>query len=97
MKKRYLFLHGICCILLMACTCIGQSTMTKSDFPEQGFSIVLPDEPSYGSELRKLGLQPQPFAVLVKNTSRRAVVAFGIRFTKRFDNGHIATSDVISN
>jgi hypothetical protein len=73
--------------------------MTKDDFANQGFSILLPDDPHYEGELQKLELpqnpnprQP-PFSVLVKNTSQRAVVAFGIRFTKRLANGSIATCD----
>ena len=88
---------AVLCILLMIPNCFAQSaTMVKNDFSEQGFSIVLPDDPSYESELRTLGFSssPSPYSVVVKNTSQRGIVAFGMRFTKRFANGHIATSDV---
>jgi hypothetical protein len=76
--------------------------MEKEDFPEHGISIVLPDDPSYGSELERLGFSPSaellpPFSVMVKNASRRVVVAFGVRFTKRYADGHVATSDVGSS
>jgi hypothetical protein len=74
--------------------------MVKEDFFEHGFSIVLPDDPSYGSELQKLGLSGnpgverlRPFSVVVKNTSQRTVVAFGIRWTKRDPAGNVATDD----
>jgi hypothetical protein len=64
--------------------------MTKEDLSEHGFSIILPDDPSYGAELEKLGPSANfraerlgPSSVVVKNTSRRAIVAFGVRFTER--------------
>jgi len=72
--------------------------MTKKDFAHQGFSILLPDDPHYDGELQKLGLPQNPnpeqpsFSVLLKNTSQRAVVAFGIRFTKRLAQGGLRTS-----
>lgn len=91
-------------ILLVISTSIGQSPMIKEDLSEYGFSILLPDDPTFRSELQKLGPSVSataellaPGAALVKNTSQRAVVAFGVRFTKRSDDGHIATSDVIDN
>jgi len=70
--------------------------MVKEDFSEHGFSIILSDDPAFGDELQKLGFStnPSPYSVVVKNTSQRGIVAFGMRFTKRFANGHIATSDV---
>ena len=97
--KHYLFLVKISCIFLMISICAGQSTMLKDDFSAHGFSIVLPDDPRYGSELQQLGFSsnPAPYSVVVKNTSQRGIVAFGMRFTKRFANGHIATSDVMES
>jgi hypothetical protein len=100
--KILLFLLGISCAWLMVSTCAGQTPMEKEDFPEHGISIVLPDDPSYGSELERLGFSPSaellpPFSVMVKNASRRVVVAFGVRFTKRYADGHVATSDVGSS
>jgi hypothetical protein len=78
--------------------------MTKEDLSEHGFSIILPDDPSYGAELEKLGPSANfraerlgPSSVVVKNTSRRAIVAFGVRFTERSADGHIGTSDVVSS
>jgi hypothetical protein len=78
--------------------------MTKEDFSKHGVSIVLPDDPNYGSELGRLGAsvkssaeRPGSFAVVVKNTSGRAIAAFGMRFTKRFADGRIATSDIVAS
>jgi len=84
----------------MISTCVGQTTMVKEDFSEHGVSIVLPDDPSYGSEVQKLGFSGtpsaerlRPFSVVVKNTSQRTIVAFGIRWTKRHSAGNVATDD----
>lgn len=104
--KHCLPLLKFSCIFLIISACSGQSTMLKEDFSEQGVSLVLPNDPAYKSELEKLDSSISSSAhllalgtgtVLVKNTSRRAVVAFGIRFTKRSPDGHIATSDVVES
>jgi hypothetical protein len=70
--------------------------MTKEDFSEHGLSIILPDDAAFRDELQKLGFSanPSPYSIIVKNESPRGVVALGVRFTKRFTNGHIATSDI---
>jgi hypothetical protein len=79
-------------ILLMLLTgtqAQGQTKMTKQDFSARGFSIVLPDEPTFAGELRALGFSSPstPEDVVVKNTSQRYVAAFGIRFLYRFADG----------
>jgi hypothetical protein len=76
--------------------------MLKEDFSQQGVSLVLPNDPSYGSELQRLGFSNnpaeesvRPASVVIKNTSQRTIVAFGIRWTKRhLRTGTIAPSDV---
>jgi len=97
--KYCLSLLKLSCIFLIISTCAGQSTMLKEDFSQQGVSLVLPSDSTYGSELEKFGLSAiagaGSFSVLVKNTSRRSVVGLGIRFTKRSSDGHIATADVM--
>jgi hypothetical protein len=77
--------------------------MTKEDFSDRGFSIVLPNDPNYNSELKHLSFSTsvvaqrlRPFSVIVRNTSQRTIVAFGIRWTKRhIQSGSIATDDGI--
>jgi hypothetical protein len=76
--------------------------MLKEDFSQQGVSLVLPDDPSYGSELERLGFSNnpaeasvRPASVLIKNTSHHTVIAFGISWTKRhLRTGSIAPSHV---
>jgi hypothetical protein len=89
---------------LLISTCLGQSHMLKEDFSQHGVLLVLSDDPTYRSELEKLGPSvvsradvQGPGAVLVKNTSQQAVVALGVRFTKRSPSGHFATSDVLES
>jgi hypothetical protein len=78
--------------------------MTKQDFSEHGFSIVLSDDPTFAEELEQLGPSigasagnVGPDYCLVKNTSRQSIVAFGVRFTKRSADGHMANSDVLAS
>ncbi len=99
--KHLLLLFRISSILWIITTCAGQSTMLKEDFPKQGVSLVLPDDASYGSELQRLGFSNnpeesmRPASVVIKNTSRRTVIAFGISWTKRhLRTGTIAPSNV---
>jgi hypothetical protein len=94
--RRLLFPLRICCIVLATLACAVRPSMTKDDFYDRGVSILLPDDPAYGAELEKLGFQasPSPYSAIIKNTSRRGIVAFGLRFTKQFANGHTAASDV---
>jgi hypothetical protein len=102
MQQRLLLLK-LSCIVFVVSTCVGQSTMTKQDFSEHGFSIVLPNDPGFESELKHLGFSTsvgaqrlRPFSVIVRNTSHRMIVAFGIRWTKRHvQSGNVATSDGI--
>lgn len=90
------------CIFLIVSICNGQSMMLKEDFSQQGVSLVLPGDSSYGSELEKLGFSNnpseeniRPASVVIKNTSRRTVIAFGISWTKRhLRTGTIAPSTV---
>lgn len=102
--KYCLPLLKLSCVFLIISTCSGQSTMTKEDFPEYGLLIVLPDDPTYGSELEKIGFsisssegRPAPGSVFVKNTGQRAVVALGVRYTQRSPDGHIAPSDIVAS
>jgi hypothetical protein len=94
--RHFLFPLRACCILLATSACAVDPAMVKEDFRDRGLSIVLPDEPAYQAELQRLGFSapPSPYSVVVKNTSHRGIVALGLRFTKQFANGHIATSDV---
>ncbi len=83
--------------------CAGQQreqTMLKHDLIESGFSIILPSEPSFDSELLKLGLslstdteELRPFSVILKNSSKRSIVAFALRWSIVDGAGNVTTHD----
>jgi len=82
---------GVLLLLLISLGTLawGQTKMTKQDFAAHGISIVLPDEPTFAGELKALGFSSAstPYDVVVKNTSKRNVAAFGIRFVYQFADG----------
>ncbi|MGH9571179.1 MAG: hypothetical protein ACRD4F_16150, partial [Candidatus Angelobacter sp.] len=56
--------------------------MTKKDFAGAGFSITLPTDPGFDTELRELGFGQnedsnilRPLSVILKNSSDRSIVA----------------------
>ena len=73
---------------LMISTCVGQTklaqtkSMNKRDLAEHGFAIVLPDEPGFAETLKWHGFSAPPSlkAVVVRNTSKQGVAAFGIQY-----------------
>jgi hypothetical protein len=76
--------------------------MTKHDLADNGLSILLPTDAGYAEELNKLqfsnkpGMEAvQPFSVIMKNASRKAVAAFAIRWKIKDSNGFVRTQNVM--
>jgi len=64
------------------------------DLPQAGLTIITPSDPAFTSELQKIGLAINPdlpaigsSMVILRNTSRRSVVAFGVNWTIVDDTG----------
>ena len=78
--KFCVLLLGI--LSLMISTCVGQTKMTKHDFPAHGLAVILPHEADFASGLTSLGFSaaPEPTAVIVKNTSPHNVAALAVEF-----------------
>jgi hypothetical protein len=76
--------------------------MTKHDLVDNGLSILLPRDAGYAEELNKLQLDnkpgmdvAQPFSVIMKNASRKAVAAFVLRWKIKDPNGFVRTQNVM--
>ena len=76
--------------------------MAKHDLAGNGLIVFLPNEPGFAEELNKLQLDnkpgmdaAQPFSVIVKNASRKAVAAFAIRWKIKDPNGFVRTQNVM--
>jgi hypothetical protein len=76
--------------------------MTKRDLANNGLSVLLPTDSDYAEELNKLQFSnkpgmgaAQPFSIIVKNTSRKAVAAFAIRWKIKDSNGFVRTQNVM--
>ena len=52
------------------------------DFPEQGVSLIVPSDPSFGHLQAKLESTSidDPYSVFLKNTSSRAVVGYSLKW-----------------
>ncbi|MGC2696763.1 MAG: hypothetical protein WA738_13340, partial [Candidatus Angelobacter sp.] len=64
------------------------STLKTKDLAQAGLSIIASGDPAFASELQQIGLATNPdvatvssSAVILKNTSKRSVVAFGVNWT----------------
>jgi hypothetical protein len=75
-------------------------TMKKHDLTSAGFSIIASDDPTYETELQRLGLganadalATKPFSAILKNASNRSVVAFALRWTISDASGNTVSRD----
>jgi len=70
-------------------------TVKTKDLAQAGLIIITPTDPAFTGELEKIGFAANPdlltiksSAVILKNTSKRSVVAFGVNWTI-VDNGGV--------
>ena len=75
-------------------------TMNKHDLTSAGFSIIASDDPTYETELQRLGLganvdalAAKPFSAILKNASSRSVVAFALQWTIADASGNTVSRD----
>ncbi|HWN11291.1 MAG TPA: hypothetical protein VNO50_18795 [Pyrinomonadaceae bacterium] len=68
------------------------------DFPEHGVSLIVPSDPAFGHLLTKLESAPilDPYSVLLKNTSNRAVVGYSLQW-QCFDGAPETSHRSLSN
>jgi hypothetical protein len=94
MNSSYLVQPMLFCIFFLAfatlmCGAQAQGfTVNKQELSSVGLSIVLPDDPAYDAELHGLGFTGipdaaavRPHAAILKNSSKRSVVAFAVNWT----------------
>ena len=98
-----LLMISLFCSPLVTVYCGAQARgqmVEKRDLPESGFSIILPSDPTFDTQLIKLGLGSRAdvqtlrqCSVILKNSSTRSIVAFALRWVVVDPTGKVTMHD----
>ncbi len=76
------FFLSLSALVLSQCSFAQTKTMNKQDLAEHGFVMLVPGEAGFAETLKDHGFSAPPSlkALVVKNTSKKGIAAFGIQY-----------------